>query len=58
MRNSDSALQSIDVVSFLALNMSAAAYREQLKTKRAQKRDPRNNSQMAMRDKFEFINQM
>lgn len=41
-----------------ALEMTAAEYRAQLKAKRAQKRDPRRDSAMPMKDKFDFINRL
>ena len=36
--------------------MSAAEYREKLKTEKSRRRDPRQNQQMSMKEKRDIIN--
>jgi hypothetical protein len=38
--------------------MSAAEYREKLKAENARKRDPRQNQNMSMKEKHDFIDRL
>lgn len=50
--------RSLILKMFLFSDRTAAEFRQQLKEKRAQRRDSRVSKQMATKEKYDFVNQM